>query len=136
MSRKLETLSHDESVHSAAETMRVSEVGFLPVCDETGAVIGTLTDRDIAIRIVAAQRSSDTAVRDVMSPNVVACKQNDDVRVAEGLMKDHQVARIVCLDDAGKLAGIIGMSDLAKREDAEHLSATLHDVKQNEASLS
>lgn len=136
MTRKIETLTHDQTVHSAAETMRTTEVGFLPVCDETGVVVGTLTDRDIAVRIVAAQRSSDTAVRDVMSASVISCQQSDDVHVAEELMKEHQVARIVCLDADGKLAGVIGMSDLAKREDAEHLSATLHDVKHNGASLS
>lgn len=133
MSRKCETLAHDQTVHSAAETMRVAEVGFMPVCDETGVVIGALTDRDIVVRIVAAQRSSDTAVRDIMSAEVISCQQTDDVQVAEELMKSKQVSRIVCLDAHGKLAGIIGMGDLAQREDAAHMSATLHDVKRDTA---
>lgn len=131
MSRKLQTLSHDQSVHSAAETMRTSNVGFLPVCDAEHRVIGTLTDRDIVVRIVAAKRSSDTAVRDVMSADIVACKPQDDVAVAEAMMKDHQIARVIVIDDSNKLVGVIGMADLAQREDAEHLSATLHDVKRD-----
>lgn len=112
--------------------MREKNIGFLPVCDSSSAPIGTITDRDIAVRVVARNLASATAVSDVMTRDVVACRTTDDVEHAKALMAQHQKSRIMCIDDAGHVAGVISLSDIAQKGDA---AATLRDVSAREAHL-
>lgn len=116
MKRDLECLSPRESARAAAARMREQNIGFLPVCDDGMQVLGTVTDRDIAIRIVAEQLPAGTAVEHIMTREVVACYPEDDIEVAKELMADHRKSRIMCLDDDGTLIGIISLSDIAKLE--------------------
>jgi CBS domain-containing protein len=132
MKRDIECASPDDTVESAAETMRAQNVGFVPICDEDDQVLGTLTDRDIAIRLVAEHKSSDTAVREIMTADCVACRPEDDVATAAGAMAEHQKSRIMCLDDDGRLVGVISLSDIAQRGD-DSASATLRQVAHREA---
>ena len=68
--------------------MREDNIGFLPVCDQLGKVLGTLTDRDIAIRVVADGRLPTTMVEDVMTSEVVACSPKDTLEKAEALARE------------------------------------------------
>jgi CBS domain-containing protein len=129
MSREVEVLGIDQPVHMAAAIMRDTDVGFLPVCDSERKVVGTLTDRDIAVRLVAAQRNSDTPVRDIMSSEVISVRPENDLHEAEGLMRQNQVSRLVCVDASGTLVGVLGMADLARRDDASHVQQTVKSVK-------
>jgi len=103
------------------------------VCDQALQVVGVITDRDIAIRVVASGRPGSTAIRDVMTNEVVACKPGDDVSKAERMMGAHQKSRIMCIDDDGKLVGVISLSDIAQREDSEQAAETMKQVSQREA---
>ncbi|MCI0572435.1 MAG: CBS domain-containing protein, partial [Myxococcaceae bacterium] len=67
MKREVVTVSPDETVEAAARRMRDANVGFLPVCDADGRPLGTLTDRDVVLRVVAERRSSALPVRAVMT---------------------------------------------------------------------
>jgi CBS domain-containing protein len=116
MKRDVECLSPRESAQTAAARMREQNIGFLPVCDDAMQVLGTVTDRDIAIRIVAEQLPAGTAVEHIMTREVVACYPEDDIEVAKELMADHRKSRIMCVDDDGTLIGIISLSDIAKLE--------------------
>jgi len=73
MKLNVECLSPRDTVESAARRMRDQNIGFLPICDDSKNVQGTLTDRDIAVRIVAEGLQNTTAVEDVMTREVVAC---------------------------------------------------------------
>ena len=115
MKRDISCLSPQASVQSAAATMRDQNLGFLPVCDDSDHVLGTVTDRDIAIRVVADQRSAQTTAEEIMTPEVVACLAEDDIEEAQQLMAQHRKSRILCLDDDGRLAGVISLSDIADR---------------------
>lgn len=130
MKAQPECVDPDVTAADAAERMREKNIGFLPVCDSSGAPIGTITDRDIAVRVVARRLAPATAVGDVMTRDVVACRTTDDVERAKVLMAQHQKSRIMCIDDAGRVAGVISLSDIAQREDA---AATLRDVSAREA---
>jgi CBS domain-containing protein len=110
--------------------MRDRNIGFLPVCDSSGAVIGTVTDRDLALRVVAQQLPSTTAVGDIMTRETVACRSTDDLEYAKELMAKHHKSRIMCLDEGGHLAGVISLSDLARGSDA---GSTLKRVTEREA---
>jgi CBS domain-containing protein len=136
MTRDIEVLGIDQPVHMAAAIMRDSDVGFLPVCDTDRRVVGTLTDRDITTRLVAAQRNSDTPVRDIMSPDVVSCGPTHELHAAEALMQQHHVSRLVCVNDDGILMGVVSVADLARRDDSEHVGATMQQIKSSGADLS
>jgi CBS domain-containing protein len=132
MKRDIECASPDDTVESAAETMRAQNVGFVPICNEDDEVLGTLTDRDIAIRLVADHKPSDTRVREIMTADCVACRPEDDVAIAAQTMAEHQKSRIMCLDDDDRLVGVISLSDIAQRGD-DSASATLRQVAHREA---
>src|SRR2546427_2290109 len=83
MKRDVECVDPTQSVQEAARRMREANVGILPVCDSSKKVLGAITDRDIAIRIVAEGRPPTTAAGDVMTREVVACRPDADVTDAE-----------------------------------------------------
>jgi CBS domain-containing protein len=117
-------------VIEAARRMLDANIGFLPVCDASGAVLGTITDRDITIRVVAQQLPFTTPLKQVMTHEAVTCTATDDLGRARRLMELHHKSRIVCVDDEGHLKGIISLSDVANYEDA---SGTLREVSRREA---
>jgi CBS domain-containing protein len=133
MSKKVECLSPQDSVQAAAKRMRDSNVGFIPICDASHKVIGTVTDRDLAIKIIAEGHAADTNIQQVMSREVISCRADEDLKVAEDLMGKHQKSRVVCLDSYGKLAGVISLADLSQHEDAAKVSQTLRQVKAHHA---
>lgn len=133
MKRDVECVSPEERVEVAARKMRDQNIGFLPICDDSRKVLGTLTDRDIAIRLVAESRPATTPIQDVMTAEVVACKPTDNVRKAEELMGKQQKSRIMCLDDGGRLVGVISLSDIAQREEGGRAAQTMKRVSKREA---
>src|SRR5258707_8648667 len=90
------------TVAEAATLMRDEQIGFLPICDEGRNVIGILTDRDIAVRVVAEGHSANEPVERFMSPAVVACRSDEELSVAQDLMGEMQLSRIVCVGEDGQ----------------------------------
>jgi CBS domain-containing protein len=133
MKKDVITVSPQDSVLQAARYMKDQNIGFIPVCDQDKKVVGTLTDRDITIRVVAESKDFNTKVDSIMSKDVVSCRPTDDLEQAELLMMDKQKSRIVCLDDQGKLAGVISLSDIAQAESGDKASDVLRDVSEREA---
>ena len=124
----------DDTAEYAARRMAERNIGFLPICDGGGNVVGTLTDRDIVLRVVA--RGLDpavTLVQDVYTRDLVACAPEDELSVAEALMSKHKKSRIICLDAEQHLAGVISLSDVARYETGARSSALLRAVAQREA---
>jgi CBS domain-containing protein len=112
--------------------MRDEHVGFLPVCDANGRVIGTITDRDLTIRVLARGRAPTTSVDDVATREVVACRPHDDLFTAEELMAKHHKSRMICVDEDYRLVGIISLSDIAEHEDGAAASNVLRRVSERE----
>jgi CBS domain-containing protein len=102
-----------ETCQQAARRMRDRGLGFLPVCDRQRRVIGTVTDRDITIRVVAEGLQFKQPVGDVMGFEVVACHRGDDLERARIIMKTSRKARLVVLDDMGRLEGVLSFSDVS-----------------------
>jgi CBS domain-containing protein len=123
-------LSAASSVLEAARLMRDQNIGFVPVCDSTGKVLGTVTDRDIAVRLVASQLPGDTQLAEIMTNEVVACRAEDEVDRAGTLMEQNRKSRILIVDDDGRLTGVVSLSDLARTGDA---SRTLSRIASREA---
>lgn len=134
MTPEVTSVSEDDAVLVAADRMRRSNLGFLPVVDRNGRLVGTITDRDIALRLVAEDLPSSTAVRAVMTRSVVACRATDGVQQAAELMVDNTVSRVICLDDRGRPVGVLSLSDLAMWED-ERAADTLRRVRERELNV-
>jgi len=111
--------------------MRDRNIGFLPVCDSSGRAIGAITDRDIAIRVVAEDGFASDEIEHVYTDEVVACRPEDDVDDAREMMSRNQKSRIMCTDDAGRLRGVISLSDIVEL-DEQAGAATLRHVSARE----
>ncbi|MEW5854870.1 MAG: CBS domain-containing protein [Myxococcota bacterium] len=133
MKKTVQTCGADETVSMVAKRMRDHNIGFMPVGDGSGRLIGTVTDRDLAIRVLADSANPDTAVRNVMSQGVISCSPDDPLRTAEELMAKHQKSRIVCTDADGKPQGVISLSDIAEVERAGKAAGVMKAVSAREA---
>jgi len=130
MTRGVECVSPDATVQEARK-MRNLNVGPLPICDKD-RLAGMVTDRDIVIRAVAEGKDpATTRVRDVMTPEIVWCFEDQDVSEVADLMKEKQIRRIAVLDHDKHLVGIVSLGDLAVDTHDEHLAgATLEAVSE------
>ena len=112
MTRVVEITTPDATLREAARKMRSNHIGALPV-GENDRLIGMVTDRDIVTRAVAEERApGKTCVRDVMSPNVYYCFDDDDAYKAAEIMAEHLVRRLPVLDRNKRLVGILTLADL------------------------
>lgn len=129
MTSHVECCFRDDLVATVAEVMRDRDVGFVPICDDTGRIVGTLTDRDLAVRVVAGGRSlATTRAVDVITPELVYCAADDPLTVAEDLMSEYKKSRIVCAGEDGRPSGIISLADIARVEAPAIVSRILRDV--------
>jgi CBS domain-containing protein len=115
MSRNVKVISPDMSIGDAAREMRDGDFGMMPVGD-ADRMIGTISDRDIAIRAVALGLGVETKVRDVMSKGVSSALDTDTVAEAVKIMGERQVRRLPVLDHDQKLVGIVALGDLAVKD--------------------
>jgi CBS domain-containing protein len=122
MTKGAECVTPCTSLQEAASKMKTLDVGPLPVC-EGDHLVGMLTDRDITVRAVAEGFGTYMGkVRDVMTPDVVYCFEDQDVQEAARLMQEHQVRRLVVLSRDQRLAGIVSLGDLAVETGGEKLA--------------
>jgi CBS domain-containing protein len=135
MRRPIRCTHPGEAVQSAARTMRDANIGFLPVCDDDGRLLGVITDRDIAIRVCADGRGGEkVAVAEVMTVAAVACQPHEDISRATELMTHYRKSRILVVDAGGRVMGVISLSDVA-RIDALAAARALAQVAAREAVL-
>lgn len=133
MTPHVEVIHPDATLREAAQKMKQLDVGPIPVCDGD-RIQGMLTDRDITIRATAEGRDpNNTRVREVMTPDVVYCFEDQDVQQAADLMEERQIRRLIVLNREKKLVGIVSLGDLATQTgdaelDSEELTETLSSV--------
>jgi CBS domain-containing protein len=117
MKKSVEFLRPEDTVQTAAQRMEYANVGFLPICDIGGRVLGTITDRDIAVRVATQdRRPSEVRVDSMMSKELVTCLPNEDVKQAEVRMGKNRKSRIIVTDELGNLKGVISLSDIAEAD--------------------
>ena len=130
MTREVSTIQLADAVQTAAQCMRDLDVGVLPVCDGD-TLVGMVTDRDIAVRGVAAGLNpADALVADVMTDEVHSCSPTDTVDVAMKQMGDAQVRRLAVLDPKRRIVGIVTLGDLATRQSAP-TDAALREISES-----
>jgi CBS domain-containing protein len=123
-----------DNVVTVAQIMQRENIGPLPVIDNTESqkLIGIITDRDLALKVVGEGRDTrSTRVEAVMTRRVVTCRPDDELNIAMKLMSDHQLRRIVIVDNANTVKGIISQADLATRMDQpEKTAEVVKDISQ------
>ena len=134
MSRNPVNVDREETVAAAARILSSRNIGALPVTSSGGRVVGMLTDRDIAVRCVAANFDPNiTRVRTVMSTAPVTVAASQDVAEAARVMADKQLRRLP-VTERGRLVGLLSRGDLAAalRSSAEADAAIRDSFSQNE----
>lgn len=114
MTREVRVANPDETIQEAAGTMAQLDMGFLPVGNDE-RLLGTITDRDIAVRGVAQGLGPDVKVRDIMSTDVMYCFDDEEVDDILDNMAEIQVRRLPVVDRNKRLVGVVSLGDLADK---------------------
>jgi CBS domain-containing protein len=123
--RSLETASN---AIEAARLMRDEDVGIIPVV-EGDKLVGAVTDRDIAIRVVAEGKDPETTtVGEIASRELVTIDPQQDLDEALRLMARHQVRRLPVVEEDGKLVGIVAQKDIAQHASDEQTGDVVEDI--------
>ncbi len=118
MTPQAEVARRDETIEDVARKMAANDVGALPICNTQRRLEGMVTDRDIAVKVVAAGRDPrTTTVADIsQEAEVVTIGADDSVDEALRTMKDHAVRRLPVID-GHELVGIVSQGDVARNVD-------------------
>jgi CBS domain-containing protein len=110
----------DSTAQDAALLMKAHDCGSIPVVErlKTRVLIGTVTDRDLAIRGLAAGRGPDTQIRELMTNDPIAAAPEDEVEIVREVMVAQQVRRVPVVDENGAVVGIVAQADLALEDGA------------------
>jgi CBS domain-containing protein len=130
MTVKPRTVKAGDSVVEAAKLMRGEDAGIAPIVDGD-RLVGVVTDRDIAIRVVAEGRDpQSTKVEEVASQNVVTIDPQQELDEALRLMAQHQLRRLPVVEEDGKLVGIVAQADVARHADAERTGRVVERISE------
>jgi len=115
--------------------MKSKDIGPIPIIDsvQTKKLVGILTDRDLALKIVADGRNpKSTKAEEVMTREVVTCRAEDDLQNALDAMSGHKLRRIPVIDINRRIVGIIAQADVATRVDEpEETAAMVRKISQS-----
>ena len=115
MTESPRTVPPDASAVDAAKVMQNEDAGVVPIVEDDGRLIGVVTDRDIALRVVAEGREPDsTKVAEIASQNLATVDPQQDIDEALRLMAEHQVRRLPVVEEDGRLVGILAQADIAQ----------------------
>jgi CBS domain-containing protein len=131
MTKNPQVVTPETPVQEAARLMKSEDTGVLPVVESQGVrrPVGVITDRDIAIRVVAEGRTGAT-VRDAMTAGVSTCKEDDDLKDVMQLMASQQVRRVPIVDNRGELVGIVSQADIVLEGDDRKAEQTIEAISQ------
>jgi len=117
MTRNPRTVTPEASAREAARIMKDEDVGVVPVVagDRSSRLVGVVTDRDIAVRLVAEGRDGDARVRDIMTNRLHTRRPDDDLDDVMNTMASEQVRRIPIVDERGDLVGIVSQADVVRK---------------------
>lgn len=115
MTRMVQTCAANDDLNKAADIMWSNDCGCVPVVDGENHVVGMITDRDVAMAAYTQGRPlASIPIEVAMAHDVKWCKEDEDIAVAEGVMRANQIRRVPVVDDDGHLVGMLSLNDLAR----------------------
>lgn len=126
MTKDLIYASPQDTVSHVAQLMKREDIGPVLIVDneESKRLVGIVTDRDLALKVVAEGRDPQTTyVEEVMTRKLITCRPDDDVESAMKAMAQYQLRRIPVVEDNNRLVGIISQADVATRVDEPEKTA-------------
>jgi len=125
------SIDADKPVSYAAKMMKDEDVGFAPIV-EGDKLIGAVTDRDIAMKVVAEGRDpQSTTVREIASTNLVTIDPQQDLDDALRLMASSQVRRLPVVEEDGRLVGVVAQKDVAEQGDDAKTGEVVQEISQS-----
>jgi CBS domain-containing protein len=129
MSRDVCVANPNQSICEAACSMAQLDAGAIPV-GENDRLVGMITDRDIAVRAVAAGKGPDTPVRDVMTRDVRYCFEDEGLDHVAKNMAEQRVRRLPVLNREMRLVGILSLGDIALKQGKKAAGEAVSGVSQ------
>jgi CBS domain-containing protein len=122
-----ETIQADRPAAEAARKMKEADAGMIPVMTD-GNLLGTVTDRDIVVRVVAEGKDPQTVtVGEIASTDVVTVEPDEDLDDALNKMAKHQVRRLPVVED-GRLVGVLAQADVAREGKEKDVGHTVEEI--------
>lgn len=128
MHRHADWASADTPVSEVAKMMQKDDIGAVPV-GKDDKLIGMITDRDIALRVVAAGRDpAKTTAEEIMTRGIVYCRTTETVEDAIHLMDQKKIRRLPVIDENKKLVGMLSLGDVSHAVSRELSGELLHAI--------
>lgn len=127
MSKDVQVARPTDTLQDVAARMAAGDFGFIPVADGD-KLVGTVTDRDIAIRGVGRGLAATAAVSEVMTTTVTTALDSDDLKAALDAMGSGQIRRLPVLDKHDRLVGVVSLGDLSTRVKEKYAGEALEDI--------
>jgi len=130
MSKDVQVARPGDSLQAVAERMRAGDFGFMPVADGD-TLIGTITDRDIAVRAVAGGAACSAPVVEYITRDPHTARADDDLQSVLDAMGSKQIRRLPVLDKDNRLVGVVSLGDLSTRVKEKYAGEALEDISRS-----
>jgi CBS domain-containing protein len=127
MTRNVEIARPDEPVQVLAQRMSRGGFGFMPVCDGR-TVVGTITDRDLTIRVLASGAPGSTPAAVMMTHEATVVHEDDDLEEVVAKMGDEQLRRLPVVNARREIIGVVSIGDLAPLVNRRFSGKALEDI--------
>ncbi len=127
MTRDVQIVRPGDTLQEVAQRMAGGDFGFAPVADGD-QLIGTITDRDIVVRAVAAGASPTATVAEYLSRDAHTVLDSDDLKSVLDLMGGRQIRRAPVIDKHGRVVGVVSLGDLSTRVKEKYAGETLEEI--------
>ena len=127
MSKDVQVARPGDTLQDVAARMSAGDFGFMPVADGD-RLIGTITDRDIAVRAVAGGAACTSPVVEYISRDPHTARADDDLKTVLDAMGTKQIRRLPVLDKDDRLVGVVSLGDLSTRVKEKYAGEALEDI--------
>ena len=137
MTKNPATCSRNTSLEEVAKLMTDHDCGMIPVVETNGttSILGTVTDRDIACRAVARGKNPlELSAGDIMTDSAITLKASASREDAENLMEQHQIRRLLIVDNNDSLVGILAQADLAQAAPPQETGKMVEEISEKDGS--
>ncbi|QAS51451.1 CBS domain-containing protein [Halobacillus litoralis] len=110
MNTNTATREASDNLSTLAKCMKEEDVGFVPIVEQ-GKYAGVVTDRDIVVKGLSKGSPEDVKASDIMTEKIITGSSDMEVSEAARLMQDHQIRRLLIVDE-GKISGVVSIGDI------------------------